>query len=40
MLYGYRTPANTDKVVLAANQLLYYLTGNPDETVSIYWTKA
>ena len=40
MLYSCRTPANTDEVVLAANRLLYYSTGNPKETVSVRWTKA
>ena len=40
MLYGCGTPANTDEVVLAANRLLYYSTGNPKETVSVRWTKA
>ena len=40
MLYSCGTPANTEEVVLAANRLLYYSTGNPEETVSIRWTKA
>ena len=40
MLYSCRTPANTKEVVLAANRLLYYSTSNPEETVSIHWTKA
>ena len=40
MLYGCGTPANTDEVVLVANRLLYYSTGNPKETVSVRWTKA
>ena len=40
MLYGCGTPANTEEVLLAANRLLYYLTGDPEKTVLIYWTKA
>ena len=40
MLYHCGTPANTEVIVLAANRLLYYSTGDPKETVSIRWTKA
>ncbi|KIN04556.1 hypothetical protein OIDMADRAFT_17571 [Oidiodendron maius Zn] len=30
MLYSCGTPANTEEVLLAANRLLYYSTGDPD----------
>ena len=40
MLYSRGTTANTEEVLLAANWLLYYSTGNPDKSVSIRWTKA
>ncbi|KIM98288.1 hypothetical protein OIDMADRAFT_128072 [Oidiodendron maius Zn] len=40
MLYHCRTPANIEAVLLAANRLLYYSTGDPGRSVSICWTKA
>ena len=40
MLYHCGTPANTEAVLLAANRLLYYSTGDPKKTVSVRWTKA
>ena len=40
MLYHCGTPANVEAVLLAANRLLYYSTGDPGKSVSIRWTKA